>query len=124
MNNISNNLFKGGDRMKVMTIKKATLSKAKEIYELFLCSDKTDFLTCSVNERIQSRFTINKFRKFFNSISISNSDFFIHICEGCLIGMLNLHDESHQRFSHRMSLGMNVFKEALGDRSRQSPYYI
>lgn len=101
--------------MKVMTINNSTFSKSKEIYELLLkCSDETDFLACSASERIQSGFTLNKFREFLSSTSTSDNEFFICIYEGGIIGMLGLHNETHQRFSHRISLGMNVLKEFWG----------
>ena len=95
--------------MKDIIVKKADLSRAEEIYSILLkCSDETDFLACSARERIESGFTLDKFRDFLNSTVGTDNEFFICLSDDRVIGMLGLHCEIRERLRHRVSLEMNI----------------
>lgn len=100
--------------MKKVTVEKVDLKRVEEIYHVLLqCSDETDFLACDSSERLK-RVPMEIFREFLESSALTDNEFFICLCSNKVIGMLGLHSENRTRFSHRISLGMNILKDYWG----------
>ena len=100
--------------MKTLIIKEADISRTEEIYSVLLrCSDETDFLACSSSER-RDTMPLEKFREFLASAATTNNRFFVCLHEDKVVGMLGIHEETRERFKHRISLGMNILKAHWG----------
>ncbi len=100
--------------MKDLVIERAHISRVEEIYEVLLkCSDETDFLACGSSER-RDTMPLERFREFIASGATTNNRFFICLHEGEVVGMLGMHEETRERFRHRISLGMNILRSHWG----------
>lgn len=100
--------------MKNISVEKVDLNRVEEIYSVLLqCSDETNFLACDSRERLK-RVPLGTFRGFLESSAATDNEFFLCLYDNKVIGMLGLHSENRERFSHRISLGMNILKDYWG----------